>query len=108
MQISSQTKLYLAVGAGVLLFGVFIVNQAEKGAGKVFSAVGDVADAAVGGLTGNNAITAGATNADGEKTTAYQGKGVLGTLGAATNAVSGGYLASIGEWLGNKKYDITH
>jgi hypothetical protein len=60
-----------------------------------------------GGLvTGNNAITRRATNADNERITAYEGAGVLGTLGAATNAVSGGYLATFGQWLGDKAYDL--
>ncbi len=62
-----------------------------------------------GGLvTGNNGITQSATNAAGRPVTAYQGAGVVGTIGAATNAASGGVLASMGEALGNWFYDLTH
>lgn len=62
-----------------------------------------------GGLvTGNNAITQAATNAAGQPVTAYQGAGVVGTLGAATNAASGGWLATAGQRLGSWLYDITH
>ncbi len=59
-------------------------------------------------VTGDNALTKGATNAAGQKVTAYQGAGVLGTLGAATNAASMGYLATAGQWLGSTVYDLTH
>jgi len=108
MQVSSQTKLYIAVGAAVLIFGVYMSRQAQKGVQAIASAAGDVADATVGAVTGNNTITATAKTADGQATTAYQGKGILGTMGAATNAASGGYLASVGEWIGGKAYDWTH
>jgi hypothetical protein len=61
-----------------------------------------------GGLvTGNNVITANQTDASGQPVDAYQGAGVLGTLGAATNSASGGILASIGEWIGGKAADLT-
>lgn len=60
----------------------------------------------VGGLvTGNNSITQTATNAAGQPVTAYQGAGVVGTIGAATNAASGGMLASIGERIGGWVFD---
>jgi hypothetical protein len=62
-----------------------------------------------GGLvTGDNALTRNAKDASGAPVTAYQGAGVVGTLGAAANAASGGYLASFGEWLGSKAYDLFH
>lgn len=61
-----------------------------------------------GTVTGDNAVTRSATNAQGQPTTAYVGAGVLGTAGAVTNAASGGTLASLGEWLGAKVYDWTH
>lgn len=61
-----------------------------------------------GALTGDNALTREAKNADGQAVTAYQGAGVVGTLGAATNAASGGYLASFGQWVGGKIFDLTH
>lgn len=61
-----------------------------------------------GGLvSGNNAVTQNQTDASGQAVTAYQGAGVAGTLGAAANSASGGWLASIGEWIGNKVADAT-
>jgi hypothetical protein len=61
-----------------------------------------------GGLvSGNNAITQNQTDASGAPVTAYQGAGVLGTLGAATNSASGGSFASIGEWIGGTLADLT-
>ena len=51
-------------------------------------------------LSGDNALTRNAKNAAGQSVTGYREAGVLGTLGAAANAASGGYLASIGEWIG--------
>lgn len=61
-----------------------------------------------GGLvSGNNAITANQTDASGNVVDAYQGGGVLGTLGASANSASGGILASIGEWIGGKVADAT-
>lgn len=51
-------------------------------------------------------LTATATNAAGERVTAYEGRGVLGTVGAAANAASGGILASVGQWIGSTAYDL--
>lgn len=59
-----------------------------------------------GMVSGNNAITRSATNAAGQPVSAYEGAGVLGTLGAATNAASGGLLASAGQWLGGLAFDL--
>lgn len=64
--------------------------------------------ALTGALTGDNDLTRGAKNADGDAVSAYQGAGVLGTAGAAANAATGGYLASFGQWLGIKAYDLVH
>lgn len=57
-------------------------------------------------LTRASTLTTTATNAAGEKVTAYEGRGPLGTLGAAANAASGGYLASLGQWLGGAAFDL--
>jgi hypothetical protein len=65
-------------------------------------------EAAKGIVTGTNALTQNATNAAGEHVAAYEGKGVVGTAGAAANAASGGYLSSWGESLGSWVYDMTH
>lgn len=83
----------LAIGAAVLGGGYLIYRTVQGGAGL---------------LTGNNALVKNATDSNGKPVTAYQDKGVLGTLGAATNAVSGGYLATFGGWLGSTAYDLMH
>lgn len=46
------------------------------------------------------------TNASGQPTTAYDNSGAFGTVGAVANTVSGGSLASLGEWLGGIPGDI--
>ncbi|MGN6526698.1 MAG: hypothetical protein ACTHL8_09935 [Burkholderiaceae bacterium] len=59
-----------------------------------------------GGIfSGNNALTENATDASGQKTTAYQGAGVVGTLGAAVNKATGGTTASVGQSIGSTLYD---
>lgn len=83
-----ETMLYAGAALGVVGLAYFLYKQGP------------------GLITGNNAITRSATNAAGEPVTAYQGAGVIGTIGAATNAASGGFLASLGEWLGGKAADL--
>ncbi len=63
--------------------------------------------AVAGAVSGKNALTANATNADGSAQTAYYGAGPAGTLGAATNAASGGWLSTLGDWIGTKVGDAT-
>lgn len=104
----------LLLGAAVLaVVVIYMVNKTAKAGAQL---VGDVADSIVEGvattvdvaggvLTGNNALTESAKTADGERTTAYEGAGVVGTIGAATNAVSGGVLASVGESIGATLFD---
>jgi hypothetical protein len=60
-------------------------------------------------FTNNNPITNNQTDAQGNPVTAYSETQtpIVGTLGAAANTVSGGTLASIGEWLGNALADVT-
>lgn len=89
-----QVPIGAWLGLGAALAGAWLLWKAAK--------------AAPGLISGNNAITQSATNAAGQPTTAYQGAGIVGTLGAATNAASGGVLASVGEWLGSTVYDWTH
>lgn len=83
----------MALGAAVIGGGLLLWKVSKVGAGLV---------------TGNNALTQSATDGAGRRVTAYEGAGVVGTLGAAANAASGGYLASFGQWLGNAAYDLTH
>lgn len=85
--LQKQNPLMLA-GAAVLVLGV-VYYLARK-------TISDAVDAAGGILSGDNALTKG---------TAYEGAGVAGTLGAATNAVTGGTLEKIGSAIGGKLYD---
>ena len=97
--LGKQNPLMLAGGAA-LLIGVayFLARKTVK----------DTVNLGAGLVSGNNAITQHQTNAAGEKTAAYQGAGVVGTIGAATNSASGGVFASIGESIGGWLYDATH
>src|SRR5690349_6256652 len=70
----------------------------KKVLGAAGAAAGAAANAAGGVLSGNNPLTQG---------TEYQGTGVAGTLGAATDAVGGGIFSSIGDWIGGKIADVT-
>jgi len=87
---SLENPIGLAVGAAVIIGLVYYLGR--KTLSDVASGVGGIA-------SGNNAATQG---------TAYEGKGILGTVGAVVNSASGGSLAAIGEWLGGSIYDIVH
>lgn len=95
--LAKQSPANLAMGAGVLIVVAYVLAR---------QAVKDVADGAASIVTGDNIITQNQTNAAGETVTAYQGAGVLGTLGAVANSASGGVLASIGEKLGGWTFDL--
>lgn len=104
--LSKQNLTNLAIGAAVVIGVVYLIlRQTAK---DVVAAGGAVATAAGGVLTGDNVITSGSTQHDfsGQSTTAYEGKGVFGTLGAGTNSVLGGAPASIGEIIGQWTFDI--
>lgn len=58
--------------------------------------------------SGDNELTRNAKNAAGQNVTAYQGAGVLGTVGAAANAGLGGTPATFGQWLGSTVADWVH
>ena len=104
MKAINVTPEAAAVAAGVVVLGLL--------AYKLTQAIPNAASAAVGGaaglVTGNNVVTQNQANADGVKTTAYEGAGVLGTMGAAANSVSGGWFATMGENIGGWIYDTTH
>lgn len=74
----ASNPLQVAVGVALIIGLAYLL---------VRKTVDDVAAAAGGVLSGDNALTEG---------TAYEGKGVLGTLGAAVNSATGG----AGEWAG--------
>lgn len=92
--VSNAFLLQAAAAVAVVGVGLYLVSKVAGTAGGI--------------LSGNNAVTENATDASGNPVTAYQGAGVVGTLGAATNAASGGILASFGGWLGRTAYDLTH
>lgn len=100
--LDTTTVAILAV-AGVV---GFLLWRKLPSASEIWNGATDVAmntaDTVAGVATGNNAITRSA------RTDAYQGAGVLGTLGAATDQLSGGLLSRFGEWLGDTTYDLTH
>lgn len=98
-KLSNETMVEVGAVIVVAVLAVYLVKKAADVAGSAVQGAGGL-------LTGNNGITAAATNMNGDAVTAYQGAGALGTLGAATNAVSGGTLASAGQWIGSKLYDI--
>ena len=83
------------IGAGVLVAGVvlyFFGRQAKQ-------AIGAAADSVGGVVSGNNALTEG---------TPYEGWGIFGTLGAATNTTLGGVPEWIGSRVGGAIYDVVH
>lgn len=86
-----STNELILIGLGALAVVYFGGKFALKTAGGLVS--------------GNNVITQNQTNAAGQAVTAYQGAGVFGTLGAAANSASGGYLSSFGETLGGWAFD---
>ena len=91
--------IVIIVGLTVLYYiGKSFLSGAKDAAGAVANGVGGV-------LSGNNSITENQVDSQGNKVDAYQGAGILGTLGAATNTLSGGSLATIGESLGGWLYD---
>lgn len=87
----------LALGAAIVIGVVYFL--ARRTVKDVAGAVGEgaeaVASTAAGIATGNNAATRG---------TPYEGTGIFGTLGGATNAAVP-ILDDIGGWLGRKLYD---
>lgn len=83
----------LVAGVGALAIVGALVYLAAKNAGGL--------------ITGDNALTKNAKDAQGRPVD-YSGAGVVGTVGAAANAASGGWLASAGEWIGSKLADLAH
>lgn len=95
--LNKQSPVTLAVSAVIVIGVVYYLT------GRT---IGKVADIAGGAISGDNAITRNQQNFSGESTDAYVDKGILGTIGAATNAASGGILASAGETIGGWVFDI--
>lgn len=85
-----KNPVQLAVALAIVAGAVYLIGR---------RAVSDVASAAGGLVSGDNALTQG---------TPYRGAGIPGTLGAATNTATGGLLGTFGSWLGGKLYEVTH
>lgn len=85
-------KQFFIVG-GTLLGGLILLTWAGK------KAVDAAVDTGKGIATGNNALTKG---------TSYEGAGIVGTLGAAANEASGGFLEKLGSSIGGTLYDWIH
>lgn len=79
--LSKQNPLLLAAGAALVAWVVYSLIR---------KTIGDAAGAAGGIFSGNNAAT---------KDTAYEGKGVLGTLGGVVDKVTGGGGSAVGGWI---------
>lgn len=90
----AEGTVLLVAGGVALLAVLYVLRKAPA--------------AVAGAVSGKNALTEHATNADGTAQTGYYGVPVVGTIGAATNAASGGWLSTFGDWLGGKAYDATH
>ena len=85
-------KQFMYAGAAAVV-GVLLLYAAGR------KAVQAAVDTGKGIVTGDNAITKG---------TQYEGAGILGTLGATANELSGGTLEKLGGSLGTKVYDWLH
>lgn len=79
--LSKADPLKLALGVGLLIGVVYFL--ARKTLGDVASGVGGI-------FSGNNALT---------RDTAYEGAGVLGTVGAGVDKVTGGLGTVGGAWI---------
>ena len=95
IDLDASTVTILAV-AGVV---GFLLWSKLPSAGEV---AGGAADLVGGVLSGKNVVTESA------RTDAYSGAGVVGTLGAAVDNVSGGIFSRAGERLGGWVFDLTH
>lgn len=94
-----EDKTMITLGA-ITLVAVFAAYLAKKAGGALGDVVTGAVDTAGGLVSGNNIVTQSA------RTDAYQGAGVVGTVGAATDIASGGVFSRIGEWIGGKAADV--
>lgn len=88
-----KNPIPVAIGIAVVLGAVYLIGR---------RVVVDVASVPAGIVTGNNVITRGA------RTNAYEGRGIVGTLGATVDRAGGGFFSWLGERIGRGVYDLTH
>lgn len=82
-------RQFMFAAAAVVVGGGLVIYLGRQ-------AVSAAADTAGGILSGNNDLT---------RDTVYEDKGVLGTLGAAANTMSGGSLEKVGSAIGGWLFD---
>lgn len=99
----------IAIGAGYIIIKYAIpaiakaaADAAKKSVGSVAKGVGDTLNAANQGLS-NNDLTQQQNDWGGNQVD-YSGHGLLSTLGAESNALSGGALASWGSEVGKELF----
>lgn len=91
---------YIFLGALVLGVGYYIVEQVKSALNPTGSGgPGTVGNSVANGLTG---LVAG----DGMNNGDYMNAGLIGTLAATENTVSGGTLNAFGTWIGGKLADV--
>jgi hypothetical protein len=102
---------------GYAILGVVGIVAFEIITGKIsdlFSGIGNLGSkaASAAGAVGTATLQTAGDFATGSgaltKDTPYNGDGILGSLGAATDKLFGGGLSSFGGWIGDKVYDATH
>jgi hypothetical protein len=107
VKLSGQQSMLVTWGGLILVGGIVAYIVVKYGlpklAGGAASGAANTLDAVNQGFSNNN-LTNSATDLAGDKVTAYGGRGVVGSLGAEANALSGGSLASAGESLGGWLY----
>lgn len=89
-QLLKADPVKLAMGAAIVRGVVYLLGR------QTVKDVGRAAGAAASAVANIN------------EGTPYDGAGVVGTLGNAANALSGGLLARLGGWIGRGLYDVTH
>lgn len=92
--LTRQNPIMLAGGALLIVAGFYFIGR------KAISDTTEAVAGTIGGVvSGNNKLT---------EETPYEGAGVLGTVGAATNTLLGGVPRKAGEALGGWIYNLTH
>jgi hypothetical protein len=94
--LNSKPAQYALLGVGAYLFVVYLLPKLSQ---KLAQTPGNLLQGINQGL-GSNDLTNNATDFSGQPVD-YSGHGALSTLAAGANAASGGFLASIGEWIGD-------
>jgi len=85
-------KQFLLAGVATVVAVGGLVWVAKRGASAAVDTAGGI-------LTGENSLTKG---------TPYEGTGLLGSMGAAANEISGGVLEGLGGGVGIWLYDVFH